>query len=43
MVVETQVVTDKYALYLGDCCEVLPELPDGKVHLSVYSPPFVGL
>ncbi len=43
MAVENQVVTDDYALYLGDCCEVLPSLPDGKMHLSVYSPPFAGL
>lgn len=35
--------TDRYALYLGDCCEVLPTLPDDSVHLSVYSPPFCGL
>jgi len=38
-----QVITDDYALYLGDCCEVMPTLPDGSVHLSVYSPPFGGL
>lgn len=35
--------TDQYTLYLGDCCEVLPTLPDESVHLSVYSPPFCGL
>lgn len=38
-----QVITDHYALYLGDCCQVLPILPDESVHLSVYSPPFGGL
>lgn len=38
-----QTITDQYALYLGDCCAVMPELPDGSVHLSVYSPPFGGL
>jgi hypothetical protein len=38
-----QVVTDQYALYCGDCLEVMPTLPDGSVHLSVYSPPFAGL
>lgn len=32
-----------YSLYHGDCCEVLPTLPSDSVHLSVYSPPFVGL
>jgi len=35
--------TDLYMLYHGDCCEVLPTLPDDSVHLSVYSPPFCGL
>lgn len=43
MAVIDQTITDRYALYHGDCCEVLPSLPDGSVHLSVYSPPFGGL
>lgn len=43
MAIKEQSITDRYALYLGDCCEVLPTLPDGSVHLSVYSPPFAGL
>ena len=43
MAVADQVLTDKYALYNGDAMEVLPTLPDGSVHLSVYSPPFAGL
>lgn len=38
-----QTITDRYALYLGDCMDVMPQLPDGSVHLSVYSPPFAGL
>ena len=38
-----QYITDRYALYNGDCMEVMPTLPDGSVHLSVYSPPFAGL
>lgn len=38
-----QTITDRYALYHGDCLDVLPSLPDGSVHLSVYSPPFGGL
>jgi DNA modification methylase len=41
--VEDQLVTDQYALYCGDCMEVLPTLPAGSVHLTVYSPPFAGL
>ena len=38
-----QEITDHYALYNGDCLEVMPSLPDGSIHLSVYSPPFAGL
>lgn len=43
MAVMEQEITDRYALYLGDCMEVMPSLPEGSVHLSVYSPPFAGL
>jgi len=43
MAVAAQEITGRYALYNGDCMEVMRSLPDGKVHLSVYSPPFVGL
>src|SRR5262245_66191072 len=43
MGVKDQVITDKYALYLGDCVEVMKELPEQTVHLSCYSPPFGGL
>lgn len=38
-----QLVTDKYALYNGDCMEVMRSLEPGTVHLSIYSPPFGGL
>ncbi len=38
-----QEITDRWAVYCGDCLEVMPGLPDGSVHLSVYSPPFAGL
>lgn len=43
MAVKEQEITDRYALYQGDCLEVMPTLPDGSMHLSVYSPPFGGL
>lgn len=43
MAVISQEITDRYAAYNGDCMEVLPTLPDDKIHLSVYSPPFGGL
>ena len=35
-----QEINEKYALYNGDFLEVAPTLPDGCIHLSVYSPPF---
>ena len=38
-----QNITDRWAVYNGDCMEVMPDLPDGSIHLSVYSPPFAGL
>ena len=38
-----QKIEDEYAIYNGDCCEVIQELPDESVGLSVYSPPFCGL
>jgi DNA modification methylase len=40
MAVIDQVLAQKYAIYNGDSCEVLPSLPDGCVDFSVYSPPF---
>lgn len=43
MVVKNQIHTDDYSLYNGDCCEVLPELPESSIGLSVFSPPFVSL
>jgi len=43
MDITSQVITDKYALYNGDCCQVMPTLPDQCVDLSIYSPPFCGL
>lgn len=41
--VQDQLITDRYAVYLGDCIDVMGALPDESVHLSVYSPPFGGL
>jgi hypothetical protein len=43
MAVHDQLIGDKFALYHGDCIEVMQGLPAGCVHLSVYSPPFGGL
>lgn len=43
MAIKNQVITDKYAIYNGDCIEVMQTMPDEKIHLSIYSPPFGGL
>ncbi|MFA5715864.1 MAG: DNA methyltransferase [Candidatus Paceibacterota bacterium] len=43
MAIIDQVITDKYAIYNGDSMEVLNEIGDEKIHLSIYSPPFGGL
>lgn len=39
----TQLITDKFAIYNGDCIEVMESMPEESVGLSVYSPPFGGL
>lgn len=38
-----QQITDRWAIYNGDCMEVMGSIPDGSIGLSVYSPPFAGL
>jgi len=43
MACRDQVITENYAVYNGDCIEVMSEMPDRSIHLSVYSPPFGGL
>ena len=43
MAVNDQLITDTYAIYNGDCIEVMEAMPDQSIHLSVYSPPFAGL
>lgn len=43
MAVIEQKVTNEYALYNGDCVEVMATLPNERIHLSLYSPPFGGL
>ncbi len=32
-----------WAIYNGDCCEVVPALPDESIGFSVFSPPFASL
>lgn len=43
MAVKNQIITENYALYCGDCCQVMKTLPDQKIGMSIYSPPFCGL
>lgn len=43
MAIAEQLITDRFAIYQGDCMEAMAPLPDASVHLSVYSPPFAGL
>jgi len=38
-----QEITDDYAIYNGDCVDVMAGLKKESVHLSIYSPPFGGL
>lgn len=43
MAVLDQHITDRFAIYNGDCIEVMASMPDQCLHLSIYSPPFGGL
>lgn len=43
MNVKNQYITDKMALYHGDSCEILTEIPENSIHFEIYSPPFASL
>jgi hypothetical protein len=38
-----QTITDMWAMYRGDCVEVLKGVPDQSVGYSIFSPPFASL
>jgi DNA modification methylase len=38
-----QAFGDNYALYHGDCVDVMGGIPDASIHFSVFSPPFSNL
>ena len=38
-----QTMTDDFALYHGDCVEVVGGLPESSIHYSIFSPPFASL
>lgn len=40
MAVRDQTITERFALFNGDSCEVLKSIPTESIHLSIYSPPF---
>lgn len=43
MHVINQTIKDKFALYNGDCVEVVKGIPDNSIHYSIFSPPFASL
>lgn len=43
MKVLDQAIGKNYAIYNGDSCEVLKDLPDNSVHYSITSIPFASL
>jgi len=43
MGVKHQTLTDEYAIYNGDCIEVMADMGESSIDLSIYSPPFCGL
>lgn len=38
-----QVVTDEYAIYQGDACDLIRAVPGDSVDFGIHSPPFEGL
>lgn len=43
MAVISQKISDRYAVYNGDCMEVMAKFKPEAIDLSIYSPPFGGL
>lgn len=43
MNVLNQDIDQRYALYQGDCVEVLKGIPADSIHYSIFSPPFASL
>lgn len=38
-----QVITDNYAIYQGDSCDIIRGIPGDSIHFGIHSPPFEGL
>ena len=43
MKVKDQCISDNFALYCGDCIEVMKGIPDNSIHGEGFSPPFASL
>lgn len=41
--IKNEVITERYAIYLADCMDVVSTMPEKSIDLSIYSPPFAGL
>lgn len=41
--VDKQVIKDKWAMYLGDCVELIKNIPDESIDYTIFSPPFASL
>jgi DNA modification methylase len=41
--IKEQITEKNYTLISGDCMDVLPNIPNSSIDLSIYSPPFAGL
>lgn len=43
MEILNQKIDDRYAMYNGDCVEVLKGITENSIHYSIFSPPFASL
>lgn len=41
--INAQEITEDYAVYNGDCCQVMKDFPSESVDFSIFSPPFESL
>jgi DNA modification methylase len=41
--VKDQCISEKFALYCGDCIDVMKGIPDNSIHGEGFSPPFASL
>lgn len=43
MDVLAQTIEKQYAIYNGDSCELIKDIPDNSIHYTIFSPPFASL